>query len=226
MHFIESVAELKKADICIGDKVIFNQIDFSIGEGEICYIIGKTGSGKSTLLKSLYAEIPIRNGKGKVAHFDLNTLKRSDIPLIRREIGMVFQNFELFEEWTVEKNLGFVLEATGWKDKVKRTKRIDEVLDNVGVNGKRKELVINLSGGEQQRVAIARALLNNPKLIIADEPTGNLDPDTSDEILHQLRELAIKFKTAVLISTHDYRLIDNFPARVYECKGGKLIERI
>ena len=226
MHILESVAELKNADIYIQEKLILNEVNFSIGQGEICYIIGKTGSGKSSFLKTLFAELPLQNGIGKVAGYDLRDLKRNYIPQLRREIGMVFQNFELFEDWTVEKNLGFVLEATGWNEVIKRNSRIDEVLNAVGVVDKRKDLVIHLSGGEQQRVAIARALLNNPKLIIADEPTGNLDPETSDEILHQLRDLAIRYKTAVLISTHDYRVIDNFPARVYECIDSRLQEQI
>ncbi|MEE9371996.1 MAG: ATP-binding cassette domain-containing protein [Saprospiraceae bacterium] len=225
MNLIESVAELNNADISIGGKLIIQDVNFSISQGEICYIIGKTGTGKSSLLKTLYAELPLTKGSGKVAGYQLENLKRNQIPMLRREIGMIFQNFELFEDWTVEYNLGFVLRATGWNDSSKRNHRIDEVLSTVGVTGKRKEKVLNVSGGEQQRIAIARALLNNPKIIIADEPTGNLDPNTSDEILYQLRDLAIKHKTAVLISTHDYRLIDKFPARVYECVDDGLKEK-
>lgn len=225
MHFLESVAELKNVDIYIKDKLILSAVDFSISEGEICYIIGKTGTGKSSLLKTLYAAYPLKKGEGKVVGQNLKTLQRKNVPRLRRSIGMVFQNFELFEDWTVERNLGFVLRATGWNETNKRSNRIDEVLASVEVIGKRKTLVEDLSGGEKQRVAIARALLNTPSIIIADEPTGNLDPDMSDEILHLLRDLAIRYKTAVVISTHDYRLIDTFPARVYTCEGGRLIEK-
>ena len=226
IYELESVAELSEADIVVGGRCILNDVMFSISIGEICYIIGKTGSGKSSLLKTLYAELPLVKGRGEVVKWNLSWIKRTDVPSLRRSIGMIFQNFELFEDWTVEKNLGYVLSATGWKNPSDRSKRIDEVLEDVQMKDSRKQKVHNLSGGEQQRVAIARALLNNPKLIIADEPTGNLDPDTADDILYRLRDLAIQYQTAVLISTHDYRLIDKFPARVYKCHDGKLIEQI
>ena len=224
MHFLESVAELRDADISIGKKLILKNVEFSVAKAEFCYIIGKTGTGKSSLLKTLFGEIPLRKGRGNIVGFDLQKLKLDQIPHLRRKLGMIFQDFQLFDEWTVEYNLGFVLNATGWKDKKLRSKRIDEVLEEVNLSGKRRELVSDLSGGEQQRVAIARAILNKPEVILGDEPTGNLDPDTADEVLYLLRDLAIAHKTSVLISTHDYRLIDKFPARVYECKDGGLVE--
>jgi len=224
MFEIENVAELKNANIQINGREILKNVNFSISKGEFCYIVGKTGSGKSTLLKTLYAELPLLSGSGKVAGVILSNIGADQIPSLRKSLGMIFQNFELFEEWTIAENLEFVLKATGWKNKSERKVRIDQVLKSVDLSDHFNTSIHHLSGGEQQRVAIARALLNNPQLIIADEPTGSLDPDTSDEILHRLRDLAIKYNTAVLISTHDYRLIEKFPARVYKCFDGSLVE--
>jgi cell division transport system ATP-binding protein len=224
MKYLEPVAELQNAHIYIREKLILEDVQFSIAKAEFSYIIGKTGAGKSSFLRTLYGELPLKKGRGTVAGYKLHTLRSGQVPSLRRKLGMVFQDFQLFDEWTVERNLGFVLRATGWKDKTARSQRIDEVLNDVRLKDKRKELIADLSGGEQQRIAMARAILNQPELIIGDEPTGNLDPDTADEILYLLRDLAIAHKTSVLISTHDYRLIDKFPARVYECKDGGLVE--
>lgn len=218
------VIEFDDVDIWQEDKLVLSKVDFKLATAETCYIIGKSGSGKTSLLKTIYGSIPVRSGHAVVAGFDLNNLTDSSIPLLRRKLGMVFQDFILFDEWSVGRNLMYIMEATGWKDRAQMTAKVLQVLEMVGLTGHEKKPVTALSGGEQQRVVIARALLNNPPIIIADEPTGNLDPDTSDEILYLLNRLSREFGTSIIVATHDYRLIQKFPARVYKCDGGKITE--
>lgn len=219
-----SVVYFENADIYQGDKLVLGDIQFKLAPAETCYIIGKSGSGKTSLLKTIYGSLPLRSGIGIIAEHDLTTLKENDIPKLRRKLGMVFQDFILFDQWTVGRNLLYILEATGWKDRAKMTARVLQVLEMVGLVGYEKNPIQSLSGGEQQRVVIARALLNNPPIIIADEPTGNLDPDTSDEILYLLSRLSREYGTSIIIATHDYRLIQKFPARVFKCEKNKLFE--
>lgn len=220
-----NIVKLEQADIRQSDgSVILKGISLNIGEGEFTYLIGKTGSGKSSLLKTLYAALPLENGRGEVAGFDLRTIDRKNIHLLRRKLGIVFQDFNLLTDRNVEENLLFVLRATGWTDAEAMNKRVGEVLTEVGLDGKRSAMPFELSGGEQQRVVIARALLNNPPLILADEPTGNLDPETSDDVLTLLRNLAKQHNTAVLCATHDYRILQNFPARIVRVMGEKLLD--
>jgi cell division transport system ATP-binding protein len=219
-----AVVYLENADIYHGNNLILKDVRFKLVSAETCYIIGKSGSGKTSLLKTLYGSLPLKTGVGMIADYDLRTLKEEDIPKLRRKLGMVFQDFILFEHWTVGRNLLYILEATGWKDRAKMTARVLQVLEMVGLTGYEKKHVQSLSGGEQQRVVIARALLNNPPIIIADEPTGNLDPDTSDEILYLLSRLSREYGTSIIIATHDYRLIQKFPARVFKCDLDRFFE--
>ena len=198
---------------------VLSNVDMKLNAGEFAYIIGKTGSGKSSLLKTLYADLPLNEGVGYVAGFSLNTIARREIPLLRRNIGMVFQDFNLLYDRSILDNLDFVLRATDWTDKVKIKRRIDDVLESVSLTNVLDKKPHQLSEGEQQRVVIARALLNSPQLILADEPTGNLDPDVSDEVLELLHNIAIQ-GTAVLMATHDYRLINKFPGTVYRIDSG------
>jgi cell division transport system ATP-binding protein len=221
---VENVVRIKDASIHQKDLLVLQQVNLTIVQGEFVYLIGKTGSGKSSLLKTLYAALPLQAGKGEVAGFDLKKLDRKTIPLLRRKLGIVFQDFNLLSDRSVAENLRFVLKATGWKDKAKMKGRIEKVLEQVDLAGFQSKMPHTLSGGEQQRVVIARALLNEPDLIIADEPTGNLDPDTSDDILLLLRHLSKINNTAVLFATHDYRILENFPARIIRCHNGKIVE--
>lgn len=219
------IVKLSNADIRQQDgKVVLENINLSIGEGEFTYLIGKTGSGKTSLLKVLYGALPLEKGFGEVAGLDLRTLTRKDIHLLRRKLGIVFQDFNLLTDRNVEDNLLFVLRATGWTDLVEMTDRVTEVLTGTNLLPKRFSMPYELSGGEQQRVVIARALLNKPVLLIADEPTGNLDPETSDDVLVLMRNLAKQHNTAVLCATHDYRILQNFPARIVRIQHGKLID--
>ncbi len=210
---------LKNAAIYQHERCILKNVNFEIGEGEFVYLIGKTGSGKSSLLKTLYADLPAKEGEIKIAGFDLRKIKRREIPMLRRKIGIVFQDFQLLFDRSIENNLSFVLEATGWKDKKLISKRIDEVLRQVGLSDKRESMPHQLSGGEQQRIAIARALLNNPNLILADEPTGNLDPETTNDIMKLLEEISSKGKS-ILMATHNYSLIKKYPYRIIRCDEG------
>ena len=205
-------------------EVILDDVKLKIDRGEFVYLIGKTGSGKSTLLRVLYGDLPLRTGEGYVAGFNLRELDEDDIPYLRRRLGIVFQDFQLLSDRNVYQNLHFVLKATGWKDDSKMKERILEVLKSVGMEGCQDKYTYQLSGGEQQRVAIARALLNSPEIIIADEPTGNLDPNTSAEILRLLLDIDRENGTAVIMATHDYAMILKFPSRTVKIEGGTLHE--
>jgi cell division transport system ATP-binding protein len=218
------IVQLKSASVFQDKTLILSDINLTISEGEFSYLIGKTGSGKSSLLKTLYGALPLTKGDGMVSGFDLRKLSRREIPFLRRKLGIVFQDFNLLDDRNVEKNLLFVLKATGWTDKKQMAERISTVLNSVGLPEAHTRMPNQLSGGEQQRVVIARALLNQPSLIIADEPTGNLDPETSDDILTLLRNLSINNNTAVLFATHDYRILQHFPARIIRCQNGRVLD--
>jgi len=206
------------------DHRVLENVTLNITKGEFVYLIGRTGSGKSSLLKTLYGALPPGDGKGVVAEYNLHELNRKSIPHLRRKLGIVFQDFNLLSDRSVESNLRFVLEATNWSDEAKMRARMKEVLQQVGLQGKERKMPHQLSGGEQQRIVVARALLNRPALLIADEPTGNLDPETSDDILLLLRRLSQENDTAVLFATHDYRILENFPARIVRCINGRVLD--
>ena len=214
-----SVIKLDGVDIYQQKHLVLNNVNLQISPGEFVFLIGQTGSGKSSLLKVIYGEIHIANGQGQVAGFDLKKITDKDIPFLRRKLGIVFQDFQLLTDRTVEQNLEFVLKATGWKDKNLISVRILDVLEKVGLRSKTKKMPHELSGGEQQRVVIARAMLNDPELILADEPTGNLDPDTSEDIVSLLKQIS-QSGTAVLMASHDYHIIRTFPSRIIKCEGG------
>jgi cell division transport system ATP-binding protein len=214
-----SVIKLDGVDIYQQKHLVLNNVNLQISPGEFVFLIGQTGSGKSSLLKVIYGELNIANGQGQVAGFDLRKVTDKDIPFLRRKLGIVFQDFQLLTDRTIEENLEFVLKATGWKDKKLISTRILDVLEKVGLRSKIKKMPHELSGGEQQRVVIARALLNDPELILADEPTGNLDPDTSEDIVTLLKQIS-QSGTAVLMASHDYHIIRTFPSRIIKCEGG------
>jgi cell division transport system ATP-binding protein len=221
---VSAVIELNQVNIYQSKKLILENVNLTLNETEFAYLIGKTGSGKSSLLKILYGELPLIEGNGSVAGFDLKNLKRRDVPMLRRKIGIVFQDFQLLMDRTVIQNMIFVLGATGWKDKTLIQKRALSVLQLVGVEQKANAMPHALSGGEQQRVAIARALLNQPELLLADEPTGNLDPETSEEIMHLLIAVAKEEKSAILMATHDLNMVKKFPAKVLRVGNGSVTE--
>ena len=219
-----SIVSIVGGNIFQGDNLILSNVNFHVDKGEFVYLIGKTGTGKSSLLKTLYGDLYLKQGMGNVAGFDLSKLKWQNIPLLRRNLGIVFQDFRLLTDRNVRDNLEFVLKATGWKDKVLMKEKIDSVLAKVGLKNKGFKMTYELSGGEQQRVDIARALLNNPKLILADEPTGNLDPDTTDEIMQLLFSICRDYHTAFIMATHDYSIIQKYPARVVRVEQGAVKE--
>lgn len=219
----DDIISLKNVKITQKNFTVLSGVNLNIKRGKFTYLIGKTGSGKSSLLKVLYGHLPLSEGEGEVVGFDLTKLKTSHVPDLRRKLGIVFQDFQLLMDRSVEKNLLFVLEATGWKDPIQMEDRINEVLSSVGMKTKKHKMPHELSGGEQQRVAIARALLNHPELILADEPTGNLDPETSNDIMTLLRQVSYERNCAVLMATHDYHLIQNFPGEAIRCEEGGVI---
>ena len=219
----QSILSLRNTTIFQEGKIILSDVNLEVKQGEFIYVIGKTGSGKSSLLKTLYADLELKEGAGHIVDFDLATLKEDDIPFLRRKIGIVFQDFKLLPDRTVKDNMLFVLKATGWTDSSEMLQKIDEVLDKVGMKDFATKMPHQLSGGEQQRVAIARALLNDPELILADEPTGNLDPQTSAEVLEVLRKINENGKTVVM-STHDYALLVKFPYKTLKCEDAKIFE--
>ena len=219
----DSVLKLEKASIFQDKNLILNEVDVNVKKGEFVYLIGKTGSGKSSLLKTLYGDLELTQGKGQIVGFDLTDLKDKNIPFLRRKLGNVFQDFKLLNELTIENNMDFVLRATGWKDKTKIKQKIEEVLSKVNMQKKGHKFPYELSGGEQQRVAIARALLNDPELILADEPTGNLDPQTSIEVMEVLQDLNSKGNT-ILMATHDYGLLLKYPSKTLKCENNKVFE--
>lgn len=217
------VIEYRDVEILRQELTVLKNVNLSVEEGEFVYLIGKVGSGKSSLIKTMYAEIPIESGEAKVFDYDLAEICRRDVPMLRRKIGVVFQDFQLLTDRSVADNLLFVLKATGWKDKEEMQERIDEVLKQVGMENKSYKMPHELSGGEQQRVVIARSILNKPKLILADEPTGNLDPETGHQIVLLLRGIAEK-GTAVIMATHNINLVEEFPGRVIKCEDKKVVE--
>lgn len=218
----ETVIELKNVNIYQGKSLILRDVNFTIEKGEFVYLVGKTGTGKSSLLKTLYGELTLKEGTASVVGFDLKEMNWKKVPFLRRNLGVVFQDFQLLTDRNVHENLEFVLRATGWKDAKLIEEKINDVLDKVGIKSKAYKMPYEMSGGEQQRVDIARALLNSPKLILADEPTGNLDPETSDEIMNLLIQVAKDYNTAVMMATHDFMVIKKFPSRMVKTEGGKV----
>lgn len=218
-----SVIKLNNVDIFQQTHLVLADVNLHVDKGEFVYLIGQTGSGKSSLLKIIYGDLHIKNGEGHAVGYELKKLKEEEVPFLRRKLGIVFQDFQLLTDRSIEKNLEFVLQATGWKDKKLIDERIKDVLEKVGLRSKMRKMPHEISGGEQQRVVIARALLNDPELILADEPTGNLDPETSEEIMILLRQIS-QSGTAVLMATHDYHIIRTFPSRIIKCESGKVIE--
>lgn len=220
----EAIIEVRNANVYQGESMVLQDVNLTVHKGEFVYLVGKTGTGKSSLLKTLYGELPLRQGQATVAGYDLRKLTWKTVPYLRRNMGVVFQDFQLLTDRNVNDNLKFVLRAIGWKDDKLMNEKIADVLDKVGLRSKGFKMPYEMSGGEQQRVDIARALLNSPKLILADEPTGNLDPETSDEIMHLLIHIARDYGTAVVMATHDYIVIQKFPARMVRTEMGRVID--
>lgn len=219
----EKIIHLDRVNVFQEMQLVLSDVDLEISKGEFVFLIGQTGSGKSSLLKVLYSELPISSGNGLIAGYDLNSIKEKDVPFLRRKIGIVFQDFQLLFDRNVHRNLEFVMKATGWKKPADINARILEVLELVGLKNIAHRMPHELSGGEQQRIVIARALINHPEIILADEPTGNLDPDTSVEITNLLRRIS-DTGTAVVMATHDYSMIRRFPSRILKCEDGKISE--
>ena len=223
INMSESILALKDVGVFQKENMVLNEVSLDIKKGEFVYLIGKTGSGKSSFMKTLYGDLPLRQGEGSIVGFDLKTLKEKDITYLRRKLGIVFQDFKLLPDRNINNNLQFVLKATGWKDQAKMNGQIEDVLDKVGMKTKGFKFPHELSGGEQQRIAIARALLNDPELILADEPTGNLDPQTSVEVMKVLQDINKSGRT-ILMATHDYALILKYPSKTLKCDGSKVFE--
>jgi cell division transport system ATP-binding protein len=220
----QAIIELKNVNIYQGNSLILGDVNISVEKGEFVYLVGKTGTGKSSLLKTLYGDLELREGSGWVVGHDLTKLTWKTVPFLRRDLGVVFQDFQLLTDRNVHENLKFVLRATGWTDEKSMNDKINDVLDKVGLQSKSFKMPFEMSGGEQQRVDIARAMLNSPKLILADEPTGNLDPETSDEIMQLLFHICKDFGTSIVMATHDYLVINKFPARTLKTESGKVID--
>ena len=220
----EPIIEISHANIYQGNNLILQDVNLTINKGEFVYLVGKTGTGKSSLLKTLYGELTLTEGEATVAGFEIRNIDWRKVPYLRRTLGVVFQDFQLLTDRNVNNNLKFVLKATGWTDDKLMDEKILDVLDKVGLKAKGFKMPFELSGGEQQRVDIARALLNSPKLILADEPTGNLDPETSDEIMNLLFHISRDFNTTILMATHDYIVVQKFPARTIKTEKGRVID--
>ena len=221
----EIVVQLEHANIYQSASLILQDVNFTVRKGEFVYLVGKTGTGKSSLLKTLYGELTLTEGTGTVVGFDLKQMDWKTLPFLRRNLGVVFQDFQLLTDRNVQENLRFVLKATGWLDEKMIEQKIDDVLTKVGLKNKGFKMTFEMSGGEQQRVDIARALLNSPKLILADEPTGSLDPETSDEIMQLLFQIAKDDGTAIVMATHDFMVVNKFPSRTLTTEGGRLVEK-
>ncbi len=220
------IVELRNVNIYQSGNLILSNVNLTVNQGEFVYLVGKTGTGKSSLLKTLYGELLLEEGEGTVAGFNLKEMNWKKVPFLRRSLGVVFQDFQLLTDRTVHDNLKFVLKATGWTDENLMEEKINDVLDKVGLKSKGFKMPFEMSGGEQQRVDIARALLNSPKLILADEPTGNLDPETSDEIMRLLLQVSKDYNTAVIMATHDFMVIQKFNARTLKTENGKVIDNV
>ena len=220
---MSAIIDYKNVEVLRKELLVLKNVNFQLEEGQFVYLIGRVGSGKSSLMKTMYAEVPIEMGEARIFDYDLSAIRRKDVPMLRRQIGVVFQDFQLLSDRSVYDNLLFVLKATGWKNKTDIDERINEVLSEVGMEHKSYKMPHELSGGEQQRIAIARALLNRPKLILADEPTGNLDQDTGHQIMSLLHRICAE-GTAVIMATHNIQLTEDFPARVVKCEDKNVIE--
>jgi len=219
---LDTIIEFNNAAVFQGEMLVLSEVNISIDKGEFVYLIGKTGSGKSSLMQTIYGDLPLKEGSAVVSNFNLEKIKNKEIPFLRRKLGIVFQDFQLLTDRTVAENLHFVMKSTGWKDKKKIQQRTQEVLEKVELGTKGFKMTHQLSGGEQQRVAVARALVNDPEIILADEPTGNLDPETSNGIMNLLMDIS-KTGRAILMATHNYALFEDFPARTLKCENGKVI---
>lgn len=220
---MSAIIDYKNVEVLRKELLVLKNVNFQLEEGQFVYLIGRVGSGKSSLMKTVYAEVPIEMGEARIFDYDLSAIRRKDVPMLRRQIGVVFQDFQLLSDRSVYDNLLFVLKATGWKNKTDIDERINEVLSEVGMEHKSYKMPHELSGGEQQRIAIARALLNRPKLILADEPTGNLDQETGHQIMSLLHRICAE-GTAVIMATHNIQLTEDFPARVVKCEDKNVIE--
>lgn len=221
----EIVVQIEHANIYQSGSLILQDVNLNVQKGEFVYLVGKTGTGKSSLLKTLYGELTLTEGVGHVVGFNLKEMDWKKLPFLRRNLGVVFQDFQLLSDRNVNENLSFVLKATGWQDEMLIQQKIDDVLNKVGLQNKGFKMTYEMSGGEQQRVDIARAMLNSPKMILADEPTGSLDPETSDEIMQLLFQIAKEDGTAIIMATHDYMVVNKFPARTLTTEGGRLVEK-